>query len=193
VIVQLAAAALSLLAAADSSAADADAGAKKAAETCAACHGETGNSENENVPSLAGHSTVYTTLQLVLFREKQRLQEVMSPFAAELTDQQIENLATFYAAQTPEPGPTSPPDPNKMQRGKALADARHCGSCHLPDYGGREQMARLAGQREDYLLKAMTDYRNGERAGLDGMMTEVLHGTTDEQLADLAHFLAHQR
>ena len=68
---------------------------------------------------------------------------------------------------------------------------RHrCGTCHLPDYAGREQIPRLAAQREDYLLKTMRDYKSGQRSGLDGMMTSVLHPVTDEQLVALASFLS---
>jgi cytochrome c553 len=65
-----------------------------------------------------------------------------------------------------------------------------CGTCHLPDYSGREQIPRLAGQRRDYLLKTMRDYKAGVRSGLDGMMTEVLHEVREEQLQTLAAYLS---
>jgi cytochrome c553 len=186
VIFRLAAAAIFLAAAAGAS-------ATERAESCRACHGESGNSSIPMTPSLAGHSTAYTTLQLILFRERQRRDDVMMPLATDLSDEHIADLAAFFAEQKPEPVDPATPDEAKMQRGKSVADARHCGSCHLPDYRGREQMARLAGQREDYLVKAMTDYRDGKRAGLDGMMTGLLRDVGDDDIAALAHFLANQR
>jgi cytochrome c553 len=186
VIFRLAAAAIALVAAAGASAAD-------KAEPCKTCHGETGNSAIPMTPSLAGHSAGYTTLQLVLFRERQRRDDVMMPLAANLSDEEIGDLAAFFAEQKPEPVDPPAPDESTMERGRAIADARHCGSCHLPDFSGREQMARLAGQREDYLVKAMTDYRDGRRAGLDGMMTGLLRDVGDDDIAALAHFLANQR
>jgi cytochrome c553 len=186
VIFRLAAAAIAVVAAAGASAAE-------KADPCKACHGETGNSAIAMTPSLAGHSAAYTTLQLILFRERQRRDDVMMPLAADLSDEDIVELAAFFAAQTPQPVDPPAADEARVQRGKSVADARHCGSCHLPDYSGREQMARLAGQREDYLVKAMTDYRDGRRAGLDGMMTGLLRDVGDDDIATLAHFLANQR
>ncbi|MGC2517760.1 MAG: c-type cytochrome [Burkholderiales bacterium] len=69
---------------------------------------------------------------------------------------------------------------------------QHCTVCHNPDFSGREQMPRLANQREDYLLKAMRDYKSGARIGYGGAsMSEELSGLDDADLAALAHFLAH--
>ncbi len=159
------------------------------AAACVACHGENGNSKTENTPSLAGHPVPYLTIQLILFREQQRQNEVMAPLAKALTDEDIENLAAYFAAQR-----RVATDPSQNEdiaaRGKAVADAQRCGTCHLPDYSGREQIPRLAAQREDYLLKTMRDYKTGQRSGLDGMMTSVLHNVTDEQLSELAAYLS---
>jgi cytochrome c553 len=62
--------------------------------------------------------------------------------------------------------------------------------CHNPDFSGREQMARLANQREDYLLKVMREFRAGTRIGYGGTMIQELIGLTDAELEDLAHYLA---
>ena len=167
---------------------DAAKGAEMAAG-CAACHGENGNSATENIPSLAGHPAPYLVIQLILFREQQRQNEIMTPLAKGLSDEDIENLAAYYAAQTRVATDPSD-DPDLAARGKAVADAQRCGTCHLPGYAGREQIPRLAAQRQDYLLKTMRDYKTGQRSGLDGMMTSVLHGATDEQLAELAAYLS---
>ncbi len=178
----------SLLLPGPASAADSARGEGMAAG-CAACHGDNGNSKTENIPSLAGHPASYLTIQLILFREQQRNNEVMTLLAKALSDEDIENLAAYFAGQK-----RILMDPvaetAKISGGKETADAHRCGVCHLPDYSGREQIPRLGAQRQDYLVKTMGDYKAGRRSGLDGMMTSVLHGVTDEQIAALAAYLA---
>jgi cytochrome c553 len=159
------------------------------AAACAACHGKNGNSKTENIPSLAGHPAPYLTIQLILFREQQRRNEVMTPLAKGLSDEDIEGLAAYFAGQK-RVALAGTSDPAMAAQGKETADAHRCGVCHLPDYSGREQIPRLAAQREDYLAKTMRDYKAGRRSGLDGMMTSVLHPITDEQIAALAAYLA---
>jgi cytochrome c553 len=162
--------------------------AEKAA-ACAGCHGESGNSRLENTPSLAGHPAPYLTIQLILFREEQRRHEVMTPIAKTLADEDIEQLAKFYAGLKREKAEGAV-DTELAKRGEQIAAVHRCGTCHLPDYSGREQIPRLAGQRRDYLLKTMRDYKAGVRSGLDGMMTEVLHEVREEQLQTLAAYLS---
>jgi cytochrome c553 len=169
-------------------AADAARGREMAA-ACAGCHGDDGNSKIANIPSLAGHPAPYLVVQLILFREQQRHNEVMTPLAKALSDQDIENLAAYFSAQTRVPADAPPASP-VAERGKAIADAGRCGSCHLPDYSGREQIPRLAAQRADYLVKTMRDYKAGTRSGLDGMMTSVLYNFADDDLVALAAYLA---
>ena len=183
--------AAALLLAASASAGDAAAGKAKA-EPCAACHGETGNSKLENIPSLAGQPPYYLLVQLVLFREKQRINEPMLPLVEKLSDGDLDDLAAYFAAQQLEPGPT-PTDAALAARGKEVADGAHCGQCHLPTFAGREQMARLAGQREDYLLKALTEFKRGDRPGLDGTMSEAIYNVSEADLPALAHYLSHLR
>ena len=162
------------------------------AESCAACHGPGGHSSMTEVPSLAGQPAYYLTLQLTLFRDKQRQSARMSPIAAALSDSDLEQLGAYFAALPPAE-PLAGQDSSRTGEGERLAQANHCASCHLATYAGQNQMARLAGQREDYLLKAMKDYRDGKRPGFDGTMTEVLHGLPDRDLAALAHYLSQLR
>src|SRR5258708_10187230 len=162
------------------------------AESCAACHGPGGHSSMTEVPSLAGQPAYYLTLQLTLFRDKQRQSARMSPIAAALSDSDLEQLGAYFAALPPAE-PLAGQDSSRTGEGERLAQANHCASCHLATYAGQNQMARLAGQREDYLLKAMKDYRDGKRPGFDGTMTEVLHDLPDRDLAALAHYLSQLR
>jgi len=66
-----------------------------------------------------------------------------------------------------------------------------CGTCHLPDYSGRQQIPRLAGQREDFLLYAMKQFRDHPGPGRDTIMSASLYGLKDRDLSDLAHYLTY--
>jgi cytochrome c553 len=157
---------------------------------CAGCHGENGISSMENTPSLAGHPVLYTQIQLFLFREGQRVNEVMNAIASGLSDDMLTTLAEHYSKLAPIP-PTAASDPAVDARGRELAATHRCGTCHLPDYAGREQMPRIAGQREDYLLRALRDYKSGARSGDGAQMAEVVYGIGDDDLKALAHHVAH--
>ncbi len=171
---------------------DAARGRQRAADPCANCHGEAGISETEGVPSLAGMPEEFITLQMILFREQLRNAPPMPEFARGLTDQQVEDLAAFYASLRPEAAPDRRErDEALAARGRELAERNRCGICHLPDFRGRNQMPRLAGQREDYLVHALTQYRDNQRVGTDTQMNAVVYGMSDSDLAALAHFLAH--
>jgi cytochrome c553 len=78
-----------------------------------------------------------------------------------------------------------------VARARALLEREHCAACHNPDFSGREQIPRLANQREDYLVKALRDYKSGARIGYgNAAMAEAVSGLADSELLDLAHFLA---
>ena len=159
-------------------------------ETCAGCHGDDGRSDQPDTPSLAGQPADYLVVQLFLFREKLRPATVMMPFAEGLSDAELQQLADHFAALEPAP-PKGDPDPEAHARGAAIAKEHRCASCHLRDFSGRGQVPRLAGQREDYLEKALRDYKSGERPGYEPAMAEVMATIPTSEIADLAHFLAH--
>ena len=80
-----------------------------------------------------------------------------------------------------------------MERGRALAEQNRCNFCHQGNYAGEQNVPRLAGQREDYLVKSMRDFKNNLRRGYDASMADVLYSVGDEQILDLAYFLARLR
>lgn len=191
----LAAAALAAAAFASggASAADPRRGAATA-ELCANCHGADGVSRTPGVPSLAGMPAEFITLQMILFREGLRNAPPMPDVARGLSDAEIEDLAAWYASLPPgTPEDLSPPDPARLAEGESLSARLHCGVCHLPDYRGRAQIPRLAGQREEYLVHALTQYRDNARVGTDTQMNAVTYGLPDSAVATLAHYLAHRR
>ena len=79
------------------SAADAEAGKRKA-EVCTACHGADGNSPSPEFPSLAAQPPLYTFYQLLNFRDGRRKNDVMIPFVAKLSDDDMRDIAAFFAA-----------------------------------------------------------------------------------------------
>ena len=60
----------------------------------------------------------------------------------------------------------------------------------MPRLAGRDQVPRLAGQREDFLARTMAEYRDGVRVGADSQMNGAVAGLTDAQIAALAHYLS---
>ena len=173
-------------------AADLAAGAALA-QTCFACHGPQGLSQTALTPSLAGQPDGFLQWQLVFFRNGTRKSSVMQPVAEALKDNDIRTLAAFFAAQKPprtDPGATS--DAALMAAGRKVAQANRCTACHKDDFSGTQATARLAGQREDYLLKALRDFKSGARSGGSmAAMADVVYPLNDGDLKALAHLLAH--
>ena len=156
---------------------------------CSTCHGEDGNSRMENVPSLAGQPEFFLFNQLFLMRETVRRVDAMTPFIKDLKDDEMEALAKHFAGLAPKASDEAI-DPSLIQRGSELASAMRCGSCHLPTLAGQDQMPRLAKQRVDYLIHSMKSFRDNTRSGADTLMSNVLIGTSDADLAALAHYAA---
>ena len=160
---------------------------------CLACHGAEGQSEIDNVPSLGAQPAPYSLIQLVIFREKIRVAEPMNEMARELSDDDLRSMSDALATLPAPKPPADPGDPARLERARALTEENHCNVCHRPDFSGRENVPRLADQREDYLLKALRDYKSGARHGYDATMAEALQPVDDAQLAEFAYYLAHLR
>jgi cytochrome c553 len=160
---------------------------------CEACHGKGGNSTTPLTPSIAGQPPTFLENQLIFFREGLRASSVMQGIAKGMKDKEIAELAKHFAASPVKIVSPGAPDPKLDARGRQLAGGMHCGQCHLPDYRGRAQMPRLAGQREDYLVETMKAYRDGKRTGADTTMSEVLYSLNDADIKALGHFLARRK
>ena len=170
----------------------AHAAGKDKAEACTACHGEAGISQTENIPSLAGQPDQFLQWQLVFFRGGARKNEQMQPIAEQIGNEDVRTLGAYFAALTP-PKATAPDNnPDLSKKGAQAAAGRRCASCHTDSYAGTKAVARLAGQREEYLVKALHDYKSGTRTGGAGAaMTDVAYPLSDEEIEALAHYLAH--
>jgi cytochrome c553 len=141
------------------------------------------------VPSLAGQPKVFLENQLVMIREGLREVPQMKGMLDSVKDEDFVALAKAYSAM-PSKSSGAKPDAEKVKRGATLSKQGLCGSCHLQDYVGQQQMPRLALQREDFLLANMQQFRDGKATGRDTMMTGILRGFSDAQLSDLAHYFA---
>jgi cytochrome c553 len=160
-------------------------------QTCAACHGEDGNSKMENIPSIAGQPAFFMVNQLILMREGVRPVEAMVPFVKDLKDDDAIALAEHFAKLEPKQS-GEPIDPALAKRGADIAGERRCGSCHLSTLAGQEQIPRVAKQRVDYLIKSLKEFRSGNRPGSDTIMSVAVAGLSDDELVALAHHAASQ-
>ena len=163
------------------------------AAPCLACHGDAGQSETPEIPSLGGQPAPYLLIQLYLFREKQRVVEIMNDMTKDFTDDDLRAFSDFISKLPPPKPSADAGDASHMQRASALITQHRCNNCHNLDLSGRENIPRIADQREDYLVKALRDYKDNTRHGYDGVMAEVLAPITDVQILDLAYYIARFR
>lgn len=181
-------------------------GATKTA-VCMGCHGPNGNSVAPDWPRLAGQSAVYIAEQLRLFRAGVRDNPVMKPLAMTLSDQDIDDIAVYYEAQTVA---GLEADPKYWKSGEALyvaGDADHgvpaCTACHGPV--GRGNLAAgypaLRAQQSAYVAKQLNDYAKGTRytgnaaaASRNGvMMLAIAKQLTPDQIRDVATYVQGMR
>jgi cytochrome c553 len=166
------------------------------AEACLSCHGESGISPTENTPSLAAQPDQFLQWQLVYFRSGARKSEIVDPIAEQLSNGDIRDLAACFSAFKPQGGSSDARDdkPELTEAGKKAISAGRCTSCHGDNLAGSKAVARIAGQREDYLNKALHDYKSGQRVGGSvAAMAEVAYSLSEEDIAALAHYLSRQQ
>ena len=154
--------------AADTVVGSADAGATKAA-VCTACHGVNGNSSNPEWPSLAGQNAAYVREQLAMFKARKRINEIMYPIVAPMSEQDFADVAVFFAAQTPT---GLEADPSYWKAGETLyksGDASRnipaCTACHGPSGQGNPAAGypALRAQHAVYTVKQLQNYLTGNR------------------------------
>ena len=163
------------------------------AAACFACHGEHGQSETENTPSLGGQQAPYVLIQLFMFREKLRSFEPMNEVAKSMSDDDLRNFSDFIAKLPKPRPPENAADPARISRARELLVRYHCNACHRPDFSGGDNVPRIANQREDYLAKTLKEYKDNTRHGYDATMADVMVPITPDQIADLAYYIARVR
>ncbi|EUC15891.1 UNVERIFIED_ORG: cytochrome c553 [Burkholderia sp. CF145] len=168
--------------------ADAEAGKTKA-QTCVACHGPMGNSTDPQYPVLAGQTARYTYLQLKDFKEGRRKDPRMSPMAAKLSKDDMQNLADYFAAQKPVPVDFKA-DGVAVEAGRKKSAAELCTMCHLGNFTGQNEIPRVAGQHYQYIVKQLQDFRSRTRTNDAGNMGSVARNLTDDDIRNLAGYVA---
>ena len=169
-------------------ASDAISGERKAA-VCIACHGANGNSSNAAFPSLAAQTPLYIYYQLLQFREGRRVNAQMSPFAEKLSDADMKDIGAYFSTQK-SLGTEIKIDYARIEAGKAIAARNHCGSCHLPTYAGQNHIPRVAGLQFDYLVSQLRGFKTGARPDIDGTMASAAQPLSENDIIDIAGYLA---
>ncbi len=142
---------------------------EKAADSCFGCHGAKGVSEQALTPSLAGQNADYLIAAIQAYAKGERNHKDMQNAAKELDKQTILNLASYFAAQKAEPVKVRQPESPQQ-----IVD--RCNRCHgETGHSSDPRHPRLAGQSQEYLAKALTEYQQGKRINvLMQAMSEVL-------------------
>ncbi len=192
---------LSLGMIAASSALGAEVGAKLDQQLCSVCHGPGGTTSSELFPQLAGEPATYLINQMKGFRDKSRADENAKRFmwgiASRLSDDDIQQLATFYEAQPPvHQGKISDQvkydaGKNIFLNGRAEKAVPPCMACHGEKGEGKEATPRLAGQHEAYLKRQLKVFNGNERPAATAMH-QVVKGLNEKDIEAIAHYLQAQ-
>lgn len=169
----------------------------EASQTCAACHGADGNSVVPMFPSIAGQPAGYIAEQLHAFRDGNRVNALMSPQAKALTDQQIEDLAAYFADQkrvvkaaaTDE----SIPGAHLWKFGGHANTVAACAACHGPQGQGNQPAGfpALRGLTPQYITESLMAYRKDERKTAHAnIMVSIASKLSDDDIKDVAQHIA---
>ena len=178
---------------------DARTGKSKAAP-CVACHGQDGNSQNGLYPSIAGQHFSYLLKQLKAIQNNTRPAPLMAGQLDDMSEQDLMDIAAFYASQTPHIGGANAEEEllqlgRRIYRGGLMdKGVTACIACHSPRGGGNSfaQFPRLSGQLPAYITKALQDYRNQSRGqgsthGL--IMQQTAKALNDREIEALAQYI----
>ena len=172
---------------------------------CAACHGQDGNSSSAQYPKLAGQGERYLVKQLKDYKSGARENAIMAGQVANLSEQDMADIAAYYAEQEIETGTANPDYVEQGEKiwraGIAEKGVASCAGCHGPAGQGVQAAAfpSLAGQHADYTVSQLEAFRNAGRNALDGpkrnndpngMMRDVADRMTDREIRNVASFIA---
>lgn len=170
-------------------------GAEKATQVCAACHTADGSRGSPANPILQGQHADYLVKQLTEFKAGKRVNAVMNGMAAALTEEDIKNVAAFYADKQAKPGFAKRKDTvalgEKIYRGGIAAkQVPACAGCHSPTGAGiPAQYPRLGGQHADYAELQLTSFRAGTRAN-SAQMTAIAARMSDKEIKAVSDYIA---
>ncbi|MFM8445491.1 MAG: c-type cytochrome [Methylococcus sp.] len=169
-------------------------GAEKAA-ACGGCHGDDGNGAAPIFPKLAGQHPSYLIKQLANFKDQSRVEPTMNAMASALTEDDMEDIAAFYATRkmTFETGKPNALGESIYRAGNPATGVPACTGCHNPDGVGNPQakFPQLRGQYAEYIEKTLHDFKAGERANdMNAMMRVVAAKLSEEEMNAVADYIA---
>lgn len=165
------------------------------AAVCSGCHSSDGSRGSPAQPILQGQHPEYLVKQLHEFKSQQRANPIMAGMAAPLSEEDIKNVAAFYASKQAKPGFAKNADLAKLgekiyRGGVADRSIPACAGCHGPNGAGIPvQYPRLAGQHADYTAAQLTAFRNGTRKN-NAAMSGVVEKLNDREIQALAEYIA---
>ena len=164
-------------------------------QVCSACHTADGSRGSPANPILAGQHPEYLVKQLQEFKAGKRKNAIMAGFAGTLSDEDMRNVAAFYASKTAKPGAAKDKDlaalGEKIYRG-GIADRNipACAGCHSPTGAGiPSQYPRVGGQHGDYAEAQLTAFRSGARGNSTQMMA-IAAKMNDREIKAVSDYLA---
>lgn len=170
---------------------------KAKAVVCAACHGADGNSSNPIWPNLAGQNAGYIVKQLQAFKSGDRKNPSMSPMAANLSDEDMQDIAGYFSAQAPRIASVSAeeaaPGAKLYRGGDAERGIPACMACHGPSGAGNAaaNYPALRGQQVEYTVLQLKAYRDGTRAtDPQTMMRQIAARLSDDDMQNVARFIS---
>ena len=173
---------------------------KITSQICQGCHGVTGNSESELIPKLAGQYQSYIVKQMQNYLTGVRSHELMNGAAAPLNEQDIADIAAYYASQPKMKGDGSAPNETGEKlylKGNAAEKVMTCLFCH--GEAGKGLAAEIGmypvvgGQHKAYLLKQLRDFREDDRNNSPSVvMNKTVKGLSDSELEALAEYMSVQ-
>ncbi|MDR1849316.1 MAG: cytochrome c4 [Zoogloeaceae bacterium] len=163
----------------------AQAAGRKASSFCVNCHGANGVSKLLDVPNLAGQNPDYLLEQTRKFGKGERKDPFMQGLIKALQEEEKIQISLFYASQNPQPGT---PDPAKVAQGKVVF-LKYCHRCHGERARGDELIPRLAGQHEEYIVVAVTRYRDRTGERQDPQMSSAVAPLKNNEIKLVAAYL----
>jgi len=161
---------------------------KGVSAACAGCHGETGISQIPGIPSLVGLDPKYLVDAMKAYKNGQRKNDTMKSMLAAVNDTAMNNVALFYALQTP--ARAKGPAAGDAAAGKAASAS--CGGCHGEDgVSGSPATPSIAGQDAQYVAAALVAYKDGSRA--NDTMKGLAASLDDKTTKNLAAYFAAQQ
>ena len=164
--------------------------------TCAACHGQDGNSINPTWPSIAGQNEKYLLRSLHAFKNGERDDVIMSSQVQSLDDQTFEDLAAYFATQEPGRQTTDPKLATKGERiyrgGNLERGVSACIACHGPLGHGNPGAGypSIAGQHAAYTKSQLLAYRsNARQTDPNQIMRNVAQLMTEDEIDAVASYM----